>query len=643
MRILLAAVCLLATGVAAQAQFTSEIYHLTDAEQKELRSGCDKLGAEIAELKRSVVETSPLAARLPDAEIYFEAVDRNLRLGSFFGARQVEQARACLKEGRARVEALKHGETPWTHVSGAIVVLGHRSAVDGSAQTFSVYVPAGHRLNTGNSPQPLDIFLHGRGGNFNELTFISSTQWLDSSFGKGTAPTNLVLYPYGRANNGWRFAGETDLYESLAAVRKLCPLDENRISLRGFSMGGHGAWQIGLHHPGEWSVVAPGAGFVDTKQYQKLTKPFPKWQDDLLHLYDPIDYVANSRNVPVLAYMGDKDPKFAQHKLIMAAFQREGAPVREFVGKDTEHKYEPGSLVQILDEMSKVRRDPNSKFVDFITYTTRFATCKWVRIDGMERHWDLAEVRAKLADGGRIDVTTRNVSSLTLTPPGMISNITIDGMDLPVASREITLVKQDGKWSVGRLSGLRKTSGLSGPIDDALFGPVLAVKGCYEPWTPRMRKWTNLELQRFREGFGEFFRGNLPEIFDAAVTPEIAASHNLYLFGDPGSNAYLRAILPELPIEWTKDRIVINGHTYATDSHLPMFVFPNPKNASRYVVINCGFTFSREDWHGSNARQYPHLPDWAVIRYDAEHFTDDRSTDVVAAGFFNEQWKIDTR
>jgi hypothetical protein len=70
-----------------------------------------------------------------------------------------------------------------------------------------------------------------------------------------------------------------------------------------------------------------------------------------------------------------------------------------------------------------------------------------------------------------------------------------------------------------------------------------------------------------------------------------------------------------------------------------MLIYPNPENPDRYVVINCGFTFSRADWQGSNAQQYPHLPDYAVIRYDPDHFADDRTKDVVLAGFFDEKWR----
>jgi poly(3-hydroxybutyrate) depolymerase len=642
------AVVLFLWSIAANAQFKSTIYTLTDAEQRELTSGRDELGRSIDALKERLSKQPALAARIPDAEIYFEAVDRNLRQKLFFGAGQVKQARACLAEGRRRVEALSRRETPWLRKPG-IILLGHRSEVDGSVQPFSIYVPEGRNLDEA-TPAPLDIFLHGRGGNLNELTFISSTGWLDSTFGKGIKPKNLVLYPYGRGNNGWRFAGERDLFESLATVKKLFKVDDDRISLRGFSMGGHGAWQIGLHYPGLWSVVSPGAGFVDTKRYQNITTPMPAWQESLLHLYDPIDYVANAANVPVLAYMGDKDPKFDQHKLIMSYFAKEHVPVREFVGKDTEHKYEPSQLAEIVREMSAMKRDPAATSVDFVTYTTRFGECKWVRIDAVEHHWERAEIHAAVNDSGQVEIRTNNVSALTLTPPDNLfkngsAPFSIDsdnfaGVVLKPGEPR-SLAKENGHWA-GTLRGLRKRFGISGPIDDALFGPVLAVRGTETPWSAPLAKWLDEELRRTRDGWDVFFRGRLPECTDQTITPDDVRTKNLYLFGDPGSNLYLRKILPRLPITWTKDAITVAGKSYPTSSHVPMLVFPNPDNPPRYVVINCGFSFSRADWEGSNARQYPHLPDWAVVRFDPDHFTDDRTKDTVAAGFFDEQWKMAT-
>jgi hypothetical protein len=50
------------------------------------------------------------------------------------------------------------------------------------------------------------------------------------------------------------------------------------------------------------------------------------------------------------------------------------------------------------------------------------------------------------------------------------------------------------------------------------------------------------------------------------------------------------------------------------------------------VVVNSGHTFAA--WNGTNARQTPWLPDWAVFS-----LAGDRPT-VNAAGFFDEAWQL---
>jgi hypothetical protein len=287
--------------------------------------------------------------------------------------------------------------------------------------------------------------------------------------------------------------------------------------------------------------------------------------------------------------------------------------------------------------MAKQRRTASADAVSFTTYTLRWPACKWVKLLGLERHWERAEVHARRSTGG-VTVTTRNVSAFTLTL-AKPAPVEIDGQRLP---GEVTgpFLRRGGKWRIGALRGLHKKPGVQGPIDDALFGPVLAVSGTGKPWSERLDRWSNLELQRFRDGWDEYLRGTLPERKDAELTDEDIGDRNLYLFGDPGSNAVLARILPKLPIRWTKDSITVAGRKFSTRDHLPMLVYPNPENPERYVVIGSGFTFSRADWQGSNARQYPHLPDYAVIRYDPERFSDNRREDTVLAGFFDERWRV---
>ncbi|MEX0670748.1 MAG: hypothetical protein WD060_09860 [Pirellulales bacterium] len=56
--------------------------------------------------------------------------------------------------------------------------------------------------------------------------------------------------PYGRYSNAFKFAGEVDVLEAIAHVKTLFPIDEQRIVIRGLSMGGAGCWQFAVHDPG---------------------------------------------------------------------------------------------------------------------------------------------------------------------------------------------------------------------------------------------------------------------------------------------------------------------------------------------------------------------------------------------------------
>jgi hypothetical protein len=100
----------------------------------------------------------------------------------------------------------------------------------------------------------------------------------------------------------------------------------------------------------------------------------------------------------------------------------------------------------------------------------------------------------------------------------------------------------------------------------------------------------------------------------------------------------LAKIAPLLPIRWEKDQIVVGTQNFSTETHLPILVFPNPLNPSRYVVLNSGFTFRDYDYL-NNARQTPKLPDWAIIdlRQPPNARTPGR---ISAAGFFGERWEL---
>ena len=68
----------------------------------------------------------------------------------------------------------------------------------------------------------------------------------------------------------------------------------------------------------------------------------------------------------------------------------------------------------------------------------------------------------------------------------------------------------------------------------------------------------------------------------------------------------------------------------------PEFIYPNPENPARYIVVNSGFTF-RESANTSNAKQLPRLPDWAIVD-TATPADENWPGRIVDAGFFSELW-----
>src|SRR5262249_53075966 len=145
---------------------------------------------------------------------------------------------------------------------GASIIRGYESKVDGSFQPYAVIVPDG--LPAPPARVRLDVVLHGRGATLNEARFIATHDGKPAPL-PADAAGKITLHVFGRTNNAYRWAGEADVFEAIDAVKRRYAIDERRIVLRGFSMGGAGAWHLGLHHPSLWSSVEAGAGFSETK------------------------------------------------------------------------------------------------------------------------------------------------------------------------------------------------------------------------------------------------------------------------------------------------------------------------------------------------------------------------------------------
>jgi S-formylglutathione hydrolase FrmB len=117
----------------------------------------------------------------------------------------------------------------------------------------TVVTPA---AESGSRRRPLLVFLHGRGGDQNSE--------LDDAFYAALAETGkrapIVAFPYGGDASYWhdRSDGDWDRYvvgEVIPEVARRTGADPHRVAIGGISMGGFGAYDIAMHHPGRFCAV----------------------------------------------------------------------------------------------------------------------------------------------------------------------------------------------------------------------------------------------------------------------------------------------------------------------------------------------------------------------------------------------------
>ncbi|WP_299291620.1 prolyl oligopeptidase family serine peptidase [uncultured Mucilaginibacter sp.] len=617
---------------------------IPEADEKELETGLQEFAKTISQLK--LKQDKFTASLLPDVLIYYKAIDYALKYHEFFHSEEVASAKKLLQTGRQRAVDLLEGKAPWTTQKGE-VVRGYISKIDGSVQPYGLSIPENDGLK--EAKYNLSFWFHGRGEYLSELNFIAN--------GKGFFPAmpalknTIMLYPYGRYCNGFKFAGEVDVQEALAAVKKQYPINENGIFDRGFSMGGAAVWHFAVHYPDFWLAANPGAGFAETTEFLLLDNETlrPNWYEKkLLHLYDCTDYASNLSNLPIIAYNGDKDLQKQAADVMEKAMKQEGIPLTRIVGPNTGHAYHPASakiVDSLLEREAAKGKRPAPKAFHFTTYTLKYNKMYWLNLDALKEHWEKAHVDGTISSQ-TITLKTTNVLALSLAPEVLSTvinlkkpvTINIDGTNVKLKQPSVlSFYLENGNWVQGTAkSTLVKKHELQGPIDDAFMSAFIVVKPTGKSKNELFDKWSKAELDRFLILWRRQFRGDAIVKNDVDVTSADLSS-NLIVFGDEESNKFVLKIKNKLPIKWDSEKIKVGDTAYSSKDHALVMICPNPLNTQKYVVLNSGFTF-REASFLNNAKQIPMLPDWAIVDLNTPPGPVYPGK-VSKAGFFGEDWK----
>lgn len=633
---------------------------VSDEDRKELEEGLKTLDTLIGQIRLTKhADQARINALLPDVEIFSRAIHQGLEYREFFSPGDVKNAKSVLQEGLRRAEQLVKGEADWVTQKG-LVVRGFRSKIDQTVQPYGLVIPDSYD-GSGKADYRLDLWFHGRGERTSESAFINQRM---KQVGRIAPKDTIVLHSYGRYSNAFKFAGEVDVLEGLEHAQQNYRVDEDRIAVRGFSMGGAGCWQMAVHYPDMFFAANPGAGFSETPEFLKFFQQEelnPTWYEKKLwQLYDCTGYAANLAQLPTVAYSGELDIQKQAADIMEEALAKEGIRLTHLIGPGTKHTIHLDSAKLIeskLDAIAKRGRQNLPREIRFSTYTLKYNRMFWVTVTRLEEHWKEVRVRARMDESlNQIELETRNATGLKFSIPAGNSPFDLTRRVVVIVDGQIIKTERpqtdwswnaelhlDGdEWKTGPApiaeGALVKRHDLQGPIDDAFMDSFVVVRPTGTSKHKAVQQWTTSELQHTVEQWRKQFRGDAIVKDDSAISEKDIASSNLILFGDPTSNSVLAKIIDKLPIGWGDDVVRVGKRRFDAAHHAPVMIFPNPLNPQRYVVLNSGFTY-REFAYLNNARQVPKLPDWAVVdlRTPPDSLWPGK---IVAADFFDESWKL---
>jgi len=525
------------------------------------------------------------------------------------------------------------------------------SAVDSSCQYYSVLYPKDYDPG---KRYALILSLHGAG--------VEASGQADAYKPKDWA---FVVAATNRRPFGfdWQDWGRLDAVEVVGQAVATLPVDRDRVLLTGHSMGGHGTWHVGLAHPDLFAVAAPEAGWPNIQLYvpmflqRSATFADPAQvaiRDMAMRPDNAPAMLVNALNLPLyILHGGDDDNVPTIHGRNFAEWLREldyRFTYKEVPNRPHWWSYEDGlSCVDDTDLLSFLkaqRRDPGPRHIRFRTadlgQSSRnyWAAIERVRIVGRD-----AEIEAWATDS-LVKVKTSNLAqfSLELTgAPFFAGSVTVEidgvraGPKYGLPGR-LTFHATGKGWASGpaRTAASPKTPELYGPAKQAMMKPFLLVYGTADSGlAPFLRHSATQDGMRW----WLIGNGRTQVLPDTEVTAEAVAKHNLVLYGGPKENSVTNRIADRLPIRVKAGRMSL-GNSDLGDSLVALFVYPNPLNRDRLVLVRMGTDSdnTRLSMFWSAMSSGAGIPDFMVFDRSVRRYG---WTGVRAAGFFGPDWSID--
>jgi len=465
------------------------------------------------------------------------------------------------------------------------VRLAYRDDVDDSPQFCRVYLPPNYQPYR---KYPLVISLHGRVDEFPSYIHWWGVDQRHDGIADGYQA--IVAYPHARGNSWFRGMGDKDVMHCLELLKQRFPIDENRVYLMGYSMGGAGTWYVGTRHPEQFAAIAPFFGGYDFR-FQLTDAALNALTVKEQYRRERLSYIAQAeslRTTPVLASHGDADTTvpidYSRYTLRM--MQRWGYDVRYWEKPGKGHE-DLGNNTEVLDWLFAHKRVANPTHVSLRSADLRYAQAHWVRIEQRKDPYAFMQAEAEVIAPNYIRLNTDNVLQITLAPKTLIDS------DKPVQvlwnNTEMRTVTFTNGVATLLAKGyvppkLCKRPELEGPANDIYNTPFAIVVGTISP-DPLMRRMCERAGLRLLAWWDERFHTKPRYFKDTEISPEDQANYSLLLIGGPADNQVTGALADRIPLKIAANAISIDGHAFPARDAAVQMCYPNPLNPDRYVLI----------------------------------------------------------
>jgi len=498
----------------------------------------------------------------------------------------------------------EQGKDPYAGQSGYIE-RGYTSVIDGGVQPYITGVPEG-AAKPGNDTFPLVIFLHGYDPNMNKHRW-----WEARDYATVCARNNCLLaIPFGRLNTDFQSCGEVDVLDVIKEMKAHYRVDPDRVYLVGISMGGMGVSTIAAHYPNEFaaSIVIAGRADSPLQNYTALENfhPFKQW---LIHADNPISLCENLINMPLRIYHGQDDNvvPVSQATRLTAALKKAGCnPELLIIPGGHRAGFELVRMEEPVQWLLKHKRNLTPATERLKTYSLQFARRASIKTTNELTPIDV-EWKSNPTNG--IEVLKKSANVLEFSFPKVVT------------------------------AGTGKYQDMCGPVRQAFRGPFTIVYGT--KGSTAANDFNKKNAERFEDEWFQFTRSHAHIKADVDVTPDEKRDRNFFLFGEEQDNTLHAELAKNLPISVKNGSVKIGEKTTPLDGKGILYIYPSEFSNRKHAVVICaGMPYGEKI--GVN-HKLDLVPDFLL--YEGAAFdSDGTSTNTAAcAGFFDPQWKLDTK